>query len=106
MLALKEEACGLQREELVRDAEIGRMEPHNRRDGRLNLPMADDRENVGNKIGLEFAAVRLRGSSNLLIAGNRHMHMAIALILRVDCGRKWPMTTMRFILVKLGGMAG
>lgn len=93
--ALDKEAGGLQREHLIRGAEIGRLDSRRNRYGGIEIPSQDHGDHEGDKESPRVGAVALWIAGNLFIVRNRHMQMAAAIFLRVEHCAEWTMLVAR-----------
>lgn len=91
MSALDKEAGGLQREHLIRGAEVRRLEMCDYRKWRIEDPAQDDGNNQWNEEVPMFGTLATRIAGYLLIAGDRHMQMTTTLVFRVQRRTKRPM---------------
>jgi hypothetical protein len=89
--ALDKEAGGLQREHLIRGAEVRRLEMCDYRKWRIEDPAQDDGNNQWNEEVPMFGTLATRIAGYLLIAGDRHMQMTTTLVFRVQRRTKRPM---------------
>ncbi len=93
--ALDKEAGGLQREHLIRGAEIRRLNSRCNRYGGIEIPSQDYGDHEGDKERPRVGTVALWIARNLSFVRNRHMQMAAALVLRVEHCAEWTMLLAR-----------
>lgn len=82
-MALNEKAGGFQRENLVADAEVRRLEPLDHHEGGLAVPRQNDCDQQWHPDAAKVGIVATRVRGHLIAVGNRHMEMASALVIRV-----------------------
>jgi len=80
---LDEEACGFQREHLIADAEVRRLEPLNDHERRLEVPGQDEGDNERHDRVAKLGVVPPWSARHLLALGHRHMDVAAAFVIRV-----------------------
>lgn len=81
--ALDAEACGFQREHLIADAEVRRLEPLNDLERRLEVPGQDEGDNERHHRVAELGLVPPLGARHPLAIVHRHVDVTAALVIRV-----------------------
>lgn len=80
---LDEEACGFQREHLIADAEVRRLEPLNDHERRLEVPGQDEDDNERHDRVAKLGVVPPWSARHLLALGHRHVDVTAALVVGV-----------------------